>query len=57
MDEFCCFCSCVDEESLLVELSTNLLLIDKSHYEFTRVFNDLFGIVSFVYIFDLFTFW
>jgi hypothetical protein len=49
MSYFCAFCSKLeDEEEPLIEVTTNLLYINKKHYEFQQVFADLFNLVSFV---------
>lgn len=46
MGYFCSFCTKIEEEVPLIELSSNLLFIGKSHYDFTFVFYELFKIVS-----------
>lgn len=46
MEFCCCFCSAIEEEVPLIELSSNLLVIENTHYEFARVFAELFGLVS-----------
>lgn len=46
MEFRCCFCSAIEEEVPLIELSSNLLVIENTHYEFSRVFAELFGLVS-----------
>lgn len=46
MEFRCCFCSAVEEEVPLIEMSSNLLVIENIHYEFSRVFGELLGMVS-----------
>lgn len=44
MEYSCCFCSKTEEETPLIELSSNLLFIGKSHFDFSHVFFELFKI-------------
>lgn len=46
MEFLCSFCGKIEEEAPLIELSSNLLFIGKSHYDFIHVFYELFKIVS-----------
>lgn len=56
MEYSCCFCTKVEEEAALIELSSNYLFIGKSHYDFAHVFYELFTIVSHVSFNVLFTY-
>lgn len=46
MEFRCCFCSAIEEEVPLIELSSNLLVIENTQYEFVRVFGELLGLVG-----------
>lgn len=47
MEFSCSFCWSREEEVPLIELSSNLLYIDKVHYDFPHVFEELFNVVSY----------
>lgn len=53
MNTSCCFCGKTEDEVPLIEIASNSLLIGNSYYEFSQIFQDLLGIVSFIIVYIL----